>query len=40
MELRSAAFSLLMVLLLHKGGSNDIRHYWDGIVRNSQEVDS
>ena len=29
-----------MVLLPHKGGSNDIRHCWDGIVRNSQVVDS
>ena len=29
-----------MVLLPHKGSSNDIGHYWDGIVRNSQVFDS
>ena len=37
-QLISAACALLMVLLSHKGGSNDIFRYWDGIciVRNSQ----
>ena len=30
--LTNAAFALLMVLLPHKGDSNDIRHYCDGIV--------